>query len=320
MERIKHYLGEFYDKKIILNRNDIFKEKCLILTNLLELRNNDFLQYIKNGLYESYIKFVKTHLEKEYDNKETKEEKIELLNRNILFLIGDKNKNPSNLPLLCKTRKNNNNIIFNFTRMRHMHLVYYLQKNPDINFSKKKNICIWRGSNTGKKSNIANRFELVENFINYNTKKIDIAFCSNAIVNGENVGNIKEKKNNKLFRSALSINNLLKYKYLISVEGFDVASGLKWMLYSNSIVLMAKPRNFSWIMEDKLIPNFHYILLKDDFSDLEEKIEWCNDNQLKCLNISKNATEYMKQFLDIKKEKEIEKEVLTYYLNNIYIK
>ena len=47
MERIKHYLGEFYDKKIILNRNDIFKEKCLILTNLLELRNNDFLQYKK---------------------------------------------------------------------------------------------------------------------------------------------------------------------------------------------------------------------------------------------------------------------------------
>ena len=30
---------------------------------------------------------------------------------------------------------------------------------------------------------------------------------------------------------------------------------------SNSLILMAKPNAFSWLMEDMLIPNYHYILL-----------------------------------------------------------
>ena len=111
----------------------------------------------------------------------------------------------------------------------------------------------------------------------------------------------------------------MKYKYLISVEGNDVASGLKWMLYSNSVVLMAKPRNFSWIIEDKLIPYFHYIPLKDDFSDLEEKYSWCLNNNDKCEYITKNATNYMEQFLDINKEIEIEREVIRIYNKNIKI-
>ena len=92
------------------------------------------------------------------------------------------------------------------------------------------------------------------------------------------------------------------------------------MLYSNSVVLMAKPRNFSWIMEDKLIPNIHYILLKDDYSNLEEKYKWCKNNLDKCKEISRNATQYMKQFLDIEKERELEKEVIRRYAKNIIIK
>jgi len=46
----------------------------------------------------------------------------------------------------------------------------------------------------------------------------------------------------------------VKYKYILSIEGNDVASGLKWQLYSNSVVFMRKPKIVSWAMEDKLIP------------------------------------------------------------------
>ena len=132
-----------------------------------------------------------------------------------------------------------------------------------------------------------------------------------------NIFSVKEKK--LYFKNPMEMIELLQYKYLISVEGNEVASGLKWMLYSNSVVLMPKPRNFSWIMEDKLIPYFHYIPLKDDFSDLEEKYSWCLTNNKKCEYISKNATNYMKQFLDIEKEKEIEREVIRIYNKNIKI-
>ena len=48
-------------------------------------------------------------------------------------------------------------------------------------------------------------------------------------------------------------------------------------------------------METTLIPNYHYVLLKDDFSDLEEKLLWCETNQSKCKEIIKNANTFMEQ-------------------------
>jgi hypothetical protein len=336
-ERLKYYLGKYYDKKNIFKTDNI-KLKKGILTNSKEINNDTkSLQKTDNLNYDFYVTHVKNLLKTRENtiNKFVKKIIRNSINEtlynvkkhnNFLFLYGDYNKNNYLIPALCKTRYlKQNNVLLNFKRFRHMNLVYLLKKYPklDIPFEKKYNICIWRGSTTGSKKNIANRFQLVEKY--YKKKeKIDIGFCKDANINiNDHVKFYKTFYSNKdyfkLSKKALNIEELLKYKYLISVEGNDVASGLKWMLYSNSVVLMAKPRNFSWIMEDKLIPNFHYILLKDDFSDLEEKIEWCNDNQLKCLNISKNATEYMKQFLDIKKEYRLEKNVLDKYLQNVII-
>ena len=40
-----------------------------------------------------------------------------------------------------------------------------------------------------------------------------------------------------------------------------MASGLKWMLFSNSVVFMAPPTKTSWAMEEKLVPYVHYIPL-----------------------------------------------------------
>ena len=50
-------------------------------------------------------------------------------------------------------------------------------------------------------------------------------------------------------KAKISKKELLKHKYLLSMEGNDIASGLKWMLLSNSVVFMAKPEHESWAME-----------------------------------------------------------------------
>ena len=322
-ERLKYYLGEFYDKEIIIDKEELINKNKLInkkifLMNLEELnpKNKKMNKLRLTDEVSFYLYF-------EHMRKLLQETKI---HNHILFLTGDYNNNPANLPLLCKTRrKNNNNIIINVTRYRHMNLVDYLYKNPDIPFDIKKNIILWRGSTTGKRSNPANRYSLVEKYYNKNNIGIDIGFCQNKVINNcETVGSYNNKytkeKLEKYTKEALDITKQLQYKFLISVEGNELASGLKWMLYSNSVVLMAKPRNFSWIMEDKLIPNIHYILLKDDYSNLEEKYKWCKNNLDKCKEISRNATQYMKQFLDIVKEREIEKEVIRRYAKNIIIK
>ena len=56
---------------------------------------------------------------------------------------------------------------------------------------------------------------------------------------------------------------------------------------------MAKPNVVSWLMEDTLIPDYHYVLLKYYFSDFGEKLEWCNYNQDKCKQIINNANIYI---------------------------
>lgn len=37
---------------------------------------------------------------------------------------------------------------------------------------------------------------------------------------------------------------------------------------------MPKPKFETWFMEGALIPNHHYVLIKDDFSDLEEQLDY----------------------------------------------
>lgn len=96
-------------------------------------------------------------------------------------------------------------------------------------------------------------------------------------------------------------------------SGNDKDSGLNWKLKSNSLVFMPRPRVTSWLMETTLIPNYHYILLKDDFSDLGVKLAWCNANQDKCQQIILNAQRFMRQFADQAVEKAIETEVLNKY-------
>ena len=76
---------------------------------------------------------------------------------------------------------------------------------------------------------------------------------------------------------------------------------------------MAKPRTESWLMETTLIPNYHYILLKDDFSDLEEKYLWCERNQDKCKEIIKNAHTFMSQFKNKENEEQLEIDVINTY-------
>ena len=105
----------------------------------------------------------------------------------------------------------------------------------------------------------------------------------------------------------------MKYKYILSVEGNDKDSGINWKLNSNSLVLMAKPRVTSWLMETTLIPNYHYVLLKDDFSDLYQKYIWCENNQNKCKKIIQNANLYMKQFKNESIEGKLEIDVLNKY-------
>ena len=62
----------------------------------------------------------------------------------------------------------------------------------------------------------------------------------------------------------------LDSKFIMTFEGNDIASNIRWVMSTNSIAVMPRPRNESWFMEGRLRPGYHYIEVRDDYSDLEE--------------------------------------------------
>lgn len=95
----------------------------------------------------------------------------------------------------------------------------------------------------------------------------------------------------------------LKYKFIISVEGNDVATNLKWIMSSNSLCLMTKPKFETWFMEGRLIPDYHYVQLQADYSDLNDKIAYYTQNPDAALTIIDNAHRFVRPFLDLKQER-----------------
>lgn len=110
-----------------------------------------------------------------------------------------------------------------------------------------------------------------------------------------------------------TINEHLDYKFIMALEGIDVASNLKWVMSSNSIAVMPRPTCETWFMEGTLIPDYHYIEIKPDFSDLEERLNYYIEHVDESLEIIRHAHEYVSQFKDKRRENLISLLVLDKY-------
>jgi hypothetical protein len=51
-------------------------------------------------------------------------------------------------------------------------------------------------------------------------------------------------------------------------------------------------------MQGELVPDVDYVLLKDDYSDLEEKIDYYSSNDEEAMEIIRNAQNHVDQFFD----------------------
>ena len=214
--------------------------------------------------------------------------------KKISYLFGDITTIPSE-PTIIKSRpigeNNQNSIIMKLNMVRHFIFV-----NDKIKFDDKKDILIWRG-----KAHQEHRRDFLDKF--HNHRLCDVG----QIIKKKDKGKIKWEK------SKMSVKEQLEYKFILCIEGNDVASNLKWVMSSNSLAFMVKPKYETWFMEGRLIPNHHYILLKDDYSDLEEKIEYYSTHIEEAQLIINNANKYIEQFKNNKKEDIISLLVLDRY-------
>ena len=78
-------------------------------------------------------------------------------------------------------------------------------------------------------------------------------------------------------------------KYQLSNEGNDVSTGLKWQLYTDSVVVMPPPTMETWVLEGSLEPFVHYVPVQRDWSDLEARLAWAEAHPAAAANISANA-------------------------------
>lgn len=191
------------------------------------------------------------------------------------FVFGDVTHIPDS-PSIVKSRPisndNENSVLLNLDKARHFVFV----KDP-YPFREKENLLIGRCAIFQE-----HRYRFFEKYFGHR-------LCNLAQVN-EKGGNID------WYQPKISIKDHLKYKFILSLQGNDVATNLKWIMSSNSIAVMPKPTLETWFMEGTLEGGKHYIEIKPDYSDLEEKLLYYIENENLCMEILKNQHQYIAQF------------------------
>ena len=97
--------------------------------------------------------------------------------------------------------------------------------------------------------------------------------------------------------SFLSMAEQSKYKYIIHIDGNVNAYRLLTTMTTGSLVLRVTSQYTSWA--DHLLQHMvHYVPVKQDLSDLNEVIQWCNANDDKCQQIAANGMELARSILN----------------------
>lgn len=216
------------------------------------------------------------------------------------------------VPTIVKSRRvgDENGVLLPLNRQRHWGITPNEVSNIDIEWGLKRQAVVWRGATTGKPIDgpfsSHPRTLLVKRWARHADPNINVGY-SKVVQNKDQLL--------PLVKNVMDIEDQLKYAYIVSVEGNDVATNLKWILASNSVPIMPKPRYETWLMESRLQPYVHYVPVNWDFSNLADVLKWCKLHQAKCQTIAKNGQIYISPFF--KDETALETAVLNRYLGGI---
>ena len=329
-QRLKYYMGDWYN-----NPNwTVPDSDCALLR-----KENDFQKVwhdvmfrtadIKECMHSHRKKVKAIYCRDSYEMIKNNLHEADSKNNRWIFSYGDRTSGmKATLPVITKARRSALSlapqpIVWLLNKDRHYNdLEDYHRKivkqGKEVPWSEKLAKVFWRGSTTYNKHTSISRIDHLAQWINYddNHTDTDIAF-SKVVQDGNDFQH--EYVKSQYIREKQSLLEMSRYKYLLSVEGNDVATGLKWMLYSNSVVFMSRPTVATWAMEDLLVPFVHYIPLANDYSNLLEMIKWAKEHDEACQEISKRATEFIKHlWISEQAQKDTEylqKALVTSYVN-----
>lgn len=197
------------------------------------------------------------------------------------FFAGDIWENPST-PTIIRGRRLGKNadkaVILNLDRARH-----FLRPIDRIPFRQKRDELIFRGYTHGKPE----RRRFLEQWFGKP---------------GFDLGDTDAGHPSPWYKPPISIPKHFGYKFVLTLEGNDVASALQWVIASGCVPVMPRPTAEGWLMHSKLIPGKHYIEISPDFSDAGEKIAYYINHPEEAEKISMESRKFAEKFFDRRRE------------------
>jgi hypothetical protein len=163
----------------------------------------------------------------------------------------------------------------------------------------KKEICMWRGAGTGCASDLRNPRLLITKLSKdwESDKKLagfldagitKIPYKSSKYIDDKMIDKIDLAKLKIKLVKPVTMNEQMKYKYVLDIEGNASAYRLGYFLSFKSLLLKVDSEYKIWL-DDFLKPYEHYIPIKKDFSNLAVILEWCRTHDKACEKIANNA-------------------------------
>ena len=196
------------------------------------------------------------------------------------FLPGDVTAVPPH-PTIVKSRPiapdNRNSVLFKLNKFRHFNFL-----NDPVPFRDKAPRAVWRG-----RLHNAARQDLLRRFVGH--RQVDVGHIGPQFEGIDPLPFLDQRQQ-------------LQSRYLLALEGIDVATNLKWIMSSNSVAFSPPMKFETWFMESRLIPGTHFVEIAPDYSDLEEKIDHFNAHPDAAEEIIRNAHAWIDQFRDRQSE------------------
>ena len=191
------------------------------------------------------------------------------------YQLGDIRALPA-VPTFLKSRPlvadNHNAILLKINEVRH----YYWRRDP-YRFAEKRNSAVWRGACHQP----------------HRQRALSALLAARLVDAGDVRPAAEGTPAHQPFQAPRA---QMRHKFIISLEGNDVATNLKWIMRSNSLCLMPRPRCESWFMEGHLRPGEHYVELPREPEAIDAVIEHYARHDEEAHAIIRNANAFAAQF------------------------
>jgi len=199
---------KYFDEEALYKRVNYYNKLCGSFTLPDSASTINKMREIEDGIYFLDLLEYARYFPQEYQ---------------LPYLFGDIIEVPK-IPSMVKSRpvsnNNSNAILINMDKVRH----FYFVKN-DIPFKDKKDQLIWRGAVYQD-----HRVQFMQNHFN-RSKLINVGDFSKG-----------RSPHPEWHVPFMSINQQLQNKFILAIEGNDVATNTKWIMSSNSLCFMIKPK------------------------------------------------------------------------------